>query len=86
MNPSDYAGIAGLPLVVAIVEMAKKMFPDLPARFLPAVSVAVGVLLYIGIAWLLKGDVRVASFIGVVTGMAASGLYAYGADREKIGG
>jgi hypothetical protein len=86
MNPNDFIGLAGVPFLVFLVEAIKKMFPDLPARFLPAVSMATGVVLNIGLALLLAADWRTAAFVGMIAGAVASGTFAYGKAREIEGG
>ena len=68
-------GVAGVPLVLALVEVLKRAF-DPPPRWTPLLSLAVGIGLNLslgmGLLHLAPGD---ALLSGVVVGLAASGLY-----------
>ncbi len=76
MEIENWAGLAGAPLVQALVEATKRTFPQLPARWYVAVSVAWGVLLNLALAYLLSTDLRVGAVVGVVTGLLTAGIFA----------
>ncbi len=71
----DWAGLAGVPLIVALVEAVKRTFPELEARWWPVLALAWGVALNLGLAAALGRDWRTALVLGVVAGLAAAGLY-----------
>lgn len=79
-----FVGLGGIPLVQAIVAALKTTIPNLPARYYPAVSIVVGEAINVGLAYMLNIDLRTAVVIGVVTGLAASGLFDYGKTRERL--
>ncbi len=85
MNPNDWLGLAGVPLIVALVEALKAAFPALPARFYPFVSMAVGIVLNLVLTWILGGDYRTAAIVGMAAGLGAAGLFSWSKARE-IGG
>jgi len=64
-----------VPVIVALLQVLKTALPDLPSRLWPLAAVALGV------AWVSTVAVADDSFdaatilSGVVTGLAASGLY-----------
>ncbi len=74
----DLVGLAGVPLVLALVELTKKTLPWLEERWYPLVSIAWAEVLNIALAYMLMSDVRVAVLLGLVAGLAASGLYSGG--------
>jgi len=71
------AGIAGAPLVVALVQLVRVSWPALPTRYLPAVTLGVAIVLNVGLATQTGTSVGLACLVGVVTGLSASGLYAH---------
>ena len=40
----DLIGLAGIPVIVALVELVKLTFPDLPSRWYPLVALAWGLI------------------------------------------
>lgn len=68
-------GLAGAPVVLAVVEVVKDSFPSIGTRWFPALVLAGGVLVNVGYAALTAGGVGPALLVGVVTGLVASGLY-----------
>jgi hypothetical protein len=81
-NIASYVGLGGVPLVMALVALVKTTIPDLPARYFPAVSLVFGIIVNEALAWLLKTDWQVAVLVGVITGLASSGLFAIGKAAE----
>ncbi len=75
-------GVAGAPLVMALVEATKRTFPDVPARWYVSISVAWGVVLNLALAYLLATDLRTGAVVGVVTGLLAAGIFAAGKTGE----
>lgn len=74
-------GLAGVPVVVALVQASKPWIKD--KRLWPWAGIFWGVLLNLGLAYVLHLDYATAAIVGVVVGLAASGLYSGGkATRE----
>ena len=74
----DLIGLAGVPLIVALVEAVKRVWPDLESRWYPLVALAWGEALNLGLAALLGQDWGRAALLGLVAALAASGLYSGG--------
>ncbi len=68
-------GLAGVPLVMAMVGAVKRIWPELEERWYPIVSILCGEGFNLGLAWILQYDWRVAIVLGLIVGLAASGLY-----------
>jgi hypothetical protein len=78
IDPSALLGLAGVPVTTALTELVKRAFPELPARFVPLVALAFSLALNVGLAPRLGVDVTTALVMGLVAGLAASGLYSAG--------
>ena len=77
LNGTDLVGLAGAPLVLALVQLARVTFPALPTRFLPALTLVIAILLNLGLATVTgAGSVSVV-LVGMITGLMASGLYSH---------
>ncbi len=70
-----FAGLGGVPLVLAMVEVAKRVFPKLEARWYPLLSLAFGVLIAVGLALLFQTHLGVAVATGLISGLTASGAF-----------
>ena len=64
-------GVAAVPLIMGMVEGAKKV--GLPPRFAPALSVGLGVAA--GVLILAPGNVTEGVVIGMALGLTSVGLY-----------
>ena len=73
MELSDVWGLAGLPFITALVQVAKPWVPD--ERWWPVLAMALGLALNVGIALAQASDLPTAVVLGVVVGLAAAGLY-----------
>ncbi len=73
MGYEQFLGLAGFPIITALVSVAKPWLPD--ERLHPPVALALGVALNVGIAYQQQTDLVLAVLVGIVTGLAASGLY-----------
>jgi hypothetical protein len=73
----EIAGVAGVPLIVGLVEVAKGV--GLGARWAPAVALGLGLALSLGYHAALGGvggaEWAQAAVSGLALGLAASGLY-----------
>lgn len=70
----QFYGLAGFPIIAALVSAFVKPFvPD--DRYYPIAAIALGVALNVAIAYRAGGDWFLGLLLGVVTGLAASGLY-----------
>ncbi|WP_201763481.1 hypothetical protein [Chengkuizengella marina] len=63
--------IAIVPIIVALVQLAKQL--GLGAKLLPVLSLALGVAT--GIFYVAPSDPKQAILVGIVMGLAASGLW-----------
>ncbi len=75
MELSDFWGLAGAPLVIALIEGVKRSVPEIPDRLLPALALLFGVAINLYLATLLDQEFAVAAFVGLVTGLSAMGLF-----------
>ncbi len=75
IDPMSLIGLAGAPLVVALVQLIRVTWPGVPSRLLPALTLGVAIALNVGLAPMVGADWRLAVLVGVVTGLTASGLY-----------
>lgn len=82
INLAQWAGLGGIPLIQALVALVKTTIPGLPARYYPGVSIVFGVALNEVLAYLIQADYRTAAVVGVVAGLAASGLFTFGKAQE----
>ena len=75
IDPMSLVGIAGAPLVIALVQLVRVTEPDLPGRYLPALTLLLAMLLNLFLATLVGTPIPLALLVGLVTGLTASGLY-----------
>ena len=73
MELQDVIGLAGVPVVIGLVQAIKPFVTD--SRFYPPIAVGVALVLNLSAAFVLDGDPRRAAFAGVVAGLAAAGVY-----------
>lgn len=78
----EVVGLAGVPVIVGLVEAFKLFWPD-EERVYPVVAIGFGLAINVGLAWSMIGDLRLAVVYGVVAGLAAAGLYSGG---KAVGG
>ena len=76
MELSDFVGLAAVPVVVGLVEVCKRWISD--DRWYPIIALAFAVIINVAIAYQTAGDYLLAVLLGVVAGLAASGLYSGG--------
>lgn len=67
----EYAGIAIIPLLIGILEVLKKV--GLKEKYVPAVSVSLGIV--IGIGLFGNGGIKAGLVQGIFIGLSAVGLY-----------
>lgn len=72
-NTSLLFGLAAVPVIVALVQVAKNFVED--ARYWPLIAIAVGVLWNVAVASITNQPLALAGLTGVVVGLAAAGLY-----------
>lgn len=77
MNIVDVVGLAGVPVIVGLVELVKKILPDLEPRWHPLVAMIFALLINVGFGVSQVGDLRLAVVYGFAAGLAASGLYSW---------
>jgi len=71
----DLIGAAGVPAIVALVELMKRTFPELPARAHPGLALLFGIGLNLALSGYSGTSLVEAASIGLIAGLAASGLY-----------
>ena len=76
MELVDVIGLAGVPLIAALVQVAKAWVGE--ERYYPLLALAMGLGLNVGIALARDGALPTAVLLGLVAGLAASGLYSQG--------
>ena len=76
MELTDVIGLAGVPLIVALVQVAKAWIVE--ERLYPVLALVLGLALNVGIAAARGSDIPAAVLLGVVAGLAASGIYSQG--------
>jgi hypothetical protein len=69
-------GVAGAPVVVALVHVAKPWLRD--QRLWPAAAIALGVAWNLALAAVLGRPLAEAALLGVLVGLAASGAWSAG--------
>ena len=72
-NTSLLFGLAAVPVIVALVQVAKNFVED--ARFWPIIAIVVGVLWNVAVASITNQPLALAGLTGGVVGLAAAGLY-----------
>lgn len=77
-------GLAGIPVISALIQMVKLTIPETPDRFWPLASVVIAVVFNVLLGWKLGTDLYLAAILGLVSGLAASGLYSQ--TKTAIGG
>ncbi len=77
LDPVSLVGIAGAPLVIALVALARETFPGLPSRLVPAATLLIAIALNVLLAVPVGTSLPLAVLVGLVTGLAASGLYSH---------
>jgi hypothetical protein len=71
-------GLAGVPLIVALVEATKLVVPELRPRWFPLVALTWALCLNAGVGGYLGGDPILGALTGLVAALAAVGLYSGG--------
>ena len=73
MEYSDFIGLAGIPIITGLIQIVKGF--AIPDKVLPIIALVLGITLNVAIAASLGNEILLAILIGIVTGLAASGLY-----------
>lgn len=68
-------GVAAAPVIVGLVAATGQAVPAMPRRLYPVLAVAFGVGWQCAAAWALGEWTAAAPLVGVIVGLAASGLY-----------
>ena len=76
-DPIALVGLAGAPLVLALVQLLKITLPATDPRYWPLATLAVAILFNLALAWLIGTPLGVAALLGLVTGLTASGMYSW---------
>lgn len=76
--PSDVLTMASIPVVMAMVQVIKTMFPAISPRWFPVLSLGFAIASNIFLAAFYAKPFPEAIATGVVVGLTASGLYSGG--------
>jgi hypothetical protein len=70
---SQYSGVLGIPVVIALIELVKYVFPKLTKRAIPPIAIL------IGIGWLVLTTPGLTTqqyaAAGIIFGLSGSGLF-----------
>ena len=70
----QFLGLAGVPVIAALLQVVKPFITD--DRYYPPAAIILGLAVNVGIAATQTNtDWALAVLLGIVTGLAASGLY-----------
>lgn len=75
LSARDLIGLAGVPVVVGLVEVMKGLWPGLSARFYPLLALVFGVGINLGLMGYSGLQPTESVAVGVVVALMASGLY-----------
>lgn len=72
---SALIGVSGVPLITALTQWCKLLFPDMSPRLLAAVPIIWGLVINLGLTYTHLQDWPIHVALGVIAGLAAEGLY-----------
>jgi hypothetical protein len=75
ITPRDLIGVAGVPAIVALVELVKRTFPAISPRIYPGLALLFGIGLNLALRGYSEASPLEAVSIGLIAGLVASGLY-----------
>jgi len=75
MELEDFAGLVGVPVVIGMVEAAKRMWPDCDQRWIPGIALLASAVVNVPVGWRLGTDPVLVLLLTIVTSLAASGLF-----------
>jgi VIT1/CCC1 family predicted Fe2+/Mn2+ transporter len=81
MQLSDLVFLGGVPLIIAIVQIAKQWVTDI--RYAPVISVITGVILNIFIGVSTNQSPSLSIIEGMVSGLVAAGMYSVANSTQK---
>jgi ABC-type uncharacterized transport system permease subunit len=73
---AQFAGLAGVGIVVALLQIAKGYLPN--QRSWPVAALVIGIAWSVIIAWATAGPYPQAIVTGLVVALVASGMYSWG--------
>ena len=82
IDPAAYAGLAGVGVIIALTNLSKKFIND--ERWFPPISVAIGIVWNMMLAFAFNGDYKRGIIAGVISGLSASGLYGMIASSTRV--
>ncbi|SRR5579885_129446 len=77
LNVSDLVGLAGAPLVLALVQLVRATWPELPTHYVPALTLAIAIGLNLALSTVTGASLQSVVLVGMLTGLTASGLYSH---------
>jgi hypothetical protein len=85
MEMRELFGLAGVPFIIAMVEMVKRSFPGLHGETFAPLAVFFGIVINGAVGMYLGIDTFPAIMTGIVAGLVASGLYSGGKAVVEMG-
>jgi hypothetical protein len=82
MDLKEFYGIVGAPVVVGAVELIKRIFPGLEARFYPIIAFLWAEIINLSIAYVMHFDYATSAIVGFITTLIACGAFQYGKAQE----
>ena len=76
MELVDFIGLGAIPIIMGLVQIVKAFTDD--KRLYPVCAIIFGAAINFIVAWQMGNDLVLAVIVGVVAGLAASGLYSTG--------
>lgn len=73
MEPKDFLGLSGVPVVIGLTALTKPFLPD--KRLWPVAAMLYAILWSLLLSVILHTDPINACAVGVITGLTANGLY-----------
>jgi hypothetical protein len=75
MDIAQLIGLAGVPVLAALIQAIKTALPSVDARYWPVASIVIGIGYNLALGALMGEALGIAAVVGLVAGLAASGLY-----------
>ncbi|MHB8084342.1 MAG: hypothetical protein ACYDHZ_00755 [Dehalococcoidia bacterium] len=73
LDPKSLWYLGSVPLIIALVQLAKLWIKD--TRFYPFIAVLVGILLNLFIGDMIVAPISLSVLAGIIAGLTAAGLY-----------
>jgi hypothetical protein len=75
VDPKDLIGPGGVPVTIALVEVVKRVLPDLDVRWIPIAAILVSIAWQVGAGSVYGQDPRLGVLYGIVGALVAMGAW-----------